>query len=91
MTAQAVFERGDTDEMLPELAVGPTGMTLVDALIAIGFAHSKKDARRLISQGGVRLANQPVLDEGHLIEPVRSTAPVMISAGKKRHGVLVAA
>ena len=91
MTAQAVFERGDTDELLPELAIGPDGMSLADALVRIQFATSKKDARRLIAQGGVRLANRQVDDESHHIDPPLATAPVMISAGKKRHGVLVAA
>ena len=90
MTAQAVFERGETDELLPELQVQPEGVGLLDALIAIGFATSKKDARRLVSQGGVRLANQPVTDEDYVIR-VSATAPMMISAGKKRHGVLTAA
>ncbi len=90
MTAEAVFQRGEADELLPELKVGPEGITMVDALVALNFSSSRKEAKRLIAQGGVRLADRPVTDESVVARP-SATVPLMISAGKKRHGVLVAA
>jgi tyrosyl-tRNA synthetase len=81
-TARATFA-GAVGNDLPTFAVAGS-VTLVDALVGLGFASSRKDARRLIEQGGVRVdGGVPVADD---------VAPgARISAGKKRHGVLTAA
>nr|WP_295662832.1 tyrosine--tRNA ligase [Polymorphobacter sp.] len=84
-TARATFA-GDAGDDLPTFAVaGP--VALIDALVGLGFASSRKDARRLVEQGGVRV-NGAVPGES-----VDASVGVgmRISAGKKRHGVLVAA
>lgn len=84
-TAEATFA-GATGDDLPTYAV--TGATtLIEALVGLGFASSRKDARRLIDQGGVRIDGAIPGDNADAL-----IAPGMrISAGKKRHGVLVAA
>jgi tyrosyl-tRNA synthetase len=65
------------------------GKALVDVLIALELATSKADARRLIKGGGARVAGEKVVDENYVLltELVPGTE-VVVSAGKKRHGVV---
>ncbi|MDT0574961.1 tyrosine--tRNA ligase [Croceicoccus sp. F390] len=85
-TAQATFAGGGVGADLPVLAVSEQGLSIVDALLGIGFAQSKGEARRLIAGGGARLDDQPVTDAAmHISAP---GSDLRISAGKKRHGIL---
>ena len=86
-TARATFEQGAAGDDLPSHSVSGS-IPLVDALVALGHATSKGEARRLIRGGGARIDGVAVLDEAHVV-PVAQ--PVRLSAGKKRHGVLVPA
>jgi tyrosyl-tRNA synthetase len=85
-TAHATFSGGGVGDNLPLFEVSQD-ISVIDALIGLGFASSKGEARRLIGGGGVRLDNQPVTDESFLMTVANSKA-VKISAGKKRHGVI---
>jgi tyrosyl-tRNA synthetase len=60
---------------------------IVDALIGLGFAASKGEARRLIKGGGARIGADKVSDEAMIVSV--GADPVRVSAGKKNHGVLV--
>ena len=60
-------------------------INLVDALIGLGFAASKNEARRLVAQGGARVNGEAVTED----KPIAVTGEVRISAGKKKHGLLV--
>jgi len=84
-TASATFAGGGVGEDLPELALPAAGLPLVDALVGIGFAASKGEAKRLVAGGGARIDGEQVRDEGYLIP---GGAEVRISSGKKKHGVL---
>ena len=84
-TAAATFAGGGVGEDLPELALPAEGLGLIDALVAIGFAASRGEAKRLIAGGGARIDGDSVTDESHHIA---GGAEVRISAGKKKHGVL---
>ena len=87
-TARRTFEEGAAGASLPTFAI--SGATpLVDALVALGFCASKGEARRLIKQGGARVAGEKVSDEAALVEP--GAEPVRISAGKKHHGLVIGA
>ncbi len=86
-TARATFEQGGAGDDLPGLDVTGGGIALVDALVGLGLAASKGEARRLIKGGGARIDNMPVADEAHVIA-VPAGADIRISAGRKRHGVL---
>jgi tyrosyl-tRNA synthetase len=87
-TARRTFEEGASGEALPTLTVfGEIG--IVDALVGLGFAASKNEARRLIKGGGARVDGARVEDEG-LILAVRNE-PVRVSSGKKNHGLLTRA
>ncbi|WP_239805428.1 tyrosine--tRNA ligase [Croceicoccus hydrothermalis] len=85
-TAQATFAAGGVGGDLPVFAVPAEGVGIVDALIGVGFAKSKGEARRLIAGGGARLNGEQVADETlHIAAPAED---MRISAGKKRHGIL---
>ena len=81
-TAAATFA-GGAGEDLPRFAVtAPVG--ILDALVGLGFAASKGEARRLVGGGGARVDGAAV-DETAVVG-----AGARVSAGKKRHGMIVA-
>ncbi|TMJ14010.1 MAG: tyrosine--tRNA ligase [Alphaproteobacteria bacterium] len=82
-TARRTFEEGTSGEALPTLKV-LAEISLVDALVGLGLATSKKEARRLIEQGGAKVDGEKV-DEDRVITV---NGEVRISAGKKKHGIL---
>lgn len=84
-TARKTFDEGEAGGDLPTVEI--TGdISLVDALVALGFVTSKKEARRMIQGGGARIDGDAVSDENWLISAGQQ--PVKISAGKKKHGLL---
>lgn len=56
------------------------GLSLVDGLIAVGFAKSRSEARRLVGQGGVKVGEARVTDGDLLLEP----GDHLLQAGKRR-------
>ncbi len=44
------------------------GSTILEALVAIGFAQSKSDARRKIEQGGVSLDGEKITDQAFILD-----------------------
>jgi tyrosyl-tRNA synthetase len=84
-TAQKTFEQGTTGDDLPTLAVSGE-IALLDALVQLELVASKGEAKRLIKGGGARVDGEQVSDLGATISV--GEAPVRISAGKKKHGVL---
>ncbi len=85
-TAAATFGGGGVGADLPVLRLPPEGIGIIDALVGLGFAASRGEARRLIAGGGARVDGEAISDEALHIGGV--AAEVRISAGKKRHGVL---
>ena len=84
-TARSTFAEGGAGEELPQFAVsGPVSIT--DALIGLGFAASKNEARKLVAQGGARIDGEAAGSDAVLVAPGQK-----VSAGKKRHGLVVAA
>jgi tyrosyl-tRNA synthetase len=86
-TARRTFEEGTAGDALPTCAVSGA-INVVDALVALGLAASKGEARRLIKGGGARVDGEKIVDESQLIAV---DAPVRVSAGKKHHGLLTPA
>jgi tyrosyl-tRNA synthetase len=68
------------------LVVAEGAIGIVDALVGLGLAASKGEARRLIKGGGARIDGEKVADDAAVVNV--GDAPVRISAGKKLHGVL---
>ncbi len=85
-TAAATFGDGGLGEDLPVLEVAVAGIGLVDALVEIGFAASRGEAKRLIAGGGARVDGLAISDESFHIRP--RAADIRVSAGKKKHGIL---
>ena len=99
-TAASVFAAGGggggDDGDLPRLAVAAgelegAGKPVVDLLVGLGMAKSKSEARRLIAGGGARVDGEKVEGEAAALTAAAlgGRAEVRVSAGKKRHGVVV--
>jgi len=83
-TARTTFADGGAGEDLPQFAT-PTPVSIIDALIGLGFAASKNEARKLVAQGGARIDGEAAGSDAALVAPGQK-----VSAGKKRHGLVVA-
>ncbi|MGB7655876.1 MAG: tyrosine--tRNA ligase [Novosphingobium sp.] len=86
-TAAATFAGGGVGEALPEAVLPAEGILLIDALLELGFAASRGEAKRLIAGGGARVDGEAVKDDGFRIN-FQETSEVRVSSGKKKHGVL---
>ena len=62
--------------------------TWLVGLVALGLCPSKGEARRKIAEGAIRVDDQVVSDPA--LE-IAVTAPIKLSFGKKKHGLLVPA
>ncbi len=90
-SAGAAISIETTNSSLPSTTLDADGQkTLVDAIVALGMATSKSDARRLIEQGGVKLNDRPVKSVTATISVAdldeQGTARIVV--GKKRHGLI---
>ena len=87
-----VHVRHEAPEDMPqvELEVGEGGEVHLPALIAAQFGISTSEARRLLSQGGVKLDGE-TLDPGRLDVPAEELARRVLQVGKRRFVRLVGA
>ena len=85
-TARRTFEEGAAGGDLPTLQVPEGSIGVVQALTGLGFAASNGEARRKIGEGAVRLNGEAVSDPMLVIDV--GGAPVKLSLGKKKHGLL---
>ena len=92
-TAREVFEKGGVGDDLPTLALSESevgeGISIVQLIVRSGLAKSGKEAKRLISDGGAKLNDEDVTDPGLMIAAADLGAPLKLSAGKKRHALVV--
>lgn len=92
-TAREVFERGGVGDDLPTLALTPAdvadGISVGQLFVRAGLAKSGKDAKRLIAEGGARLNDEIVLDAGQMIGAGALVEPVKLTAGRKRHALVI--
>ncbi len=84
-TARKTFEEGASGGDLPSID-SAGDISVIDALVALNFVASKKEARRMIQGGGARVDGDAVSEEEAVI--IAQSAPVKISAGKKKHGLI---
>ena len=84
-TASSTFAGGGIGADLPVFEIPAEGIGIVDALVGIGFAASKGEAKRLIAGGGARLDGVSISDEAFHISAQNE---LRISSGKKKHGIL---
>ena len=95
-TAKQTFvSGGGVSDGLPQTEVSAdeaNGMDMITALNKVGFATSNGEARRLIRGGGARLNDAQINDESKTLSPNDFIdGKAKISAGKKRHALLVLA
>ncbi len=78
---EAIFRRKEAPEEMPEIARG-AGEDLSALLTRAGMAASKSEARRLIGQGGVRVADG---DDWRKVADIAeiSVSPAVLKIGKK--------
>lgn len=92
-TAREVFEKGGVGDDLPTVTVSAAdladGLGIVQLFVKAGLAASGKDAKRLIAEGGARMNDDIVTDAGLRIGAGDLAEPVKLTAGKKRHALVV--
>ena len=91
-TAREVFEKGGVGDDLPTLTLTAAdigdGMSIVQLIVKSGLAGSGKEAKRLISENGARINDEPLTDAGMMIDTAALASPIKLSAGKKRHALV---
>jgi tyrosyl-tRNA synthetase len=92
-TAREVFEKGGIGEDLPTVTLAAEeladGVGIVQLLVRAGLAGSGKDAKRLIAEGGAKVNDEIVTDSGLRFGASQLIEPVKLTAGKKRHALVV--
>ena len=91
-TAREVFEKGGVGDDLPTLTLSAAdlgdGISIVQLIVKSGLAGSGKEAKRLISEGGARIDDAPLMDAGMMLDADALSRPIKLSAGKKRHALV---
>jgi len=91
-TAANLFEQQSGDmSQLPKVILhdGDLPILIDELFVRAGFCSSKGEARRLIQGGGARIDDQPISDIKSSLEKSVLSSPVKISAGKKKHALVV--
>jgi tyrosyl-tRNA synthetase len=92
-TAFEVFAKGGVGEDLPTLhlsaAEAADGLSLAQLIVRSGLAKSGKEAKRLIAEGAARVNDTVATDAGQMFGAKDFTDPVKLTAGKKRHALVV--
>ncbi len=86
-TARRTFEEGGSGDALPAVTVEAGSIVIIDALLQLGFAKSKGEARRLVAGGGAKVNGERIDDDTLMISV--ADEPIRVSAGKKNHGLLI--
>lgn len=89
-TARTTFEEGALADNLPTVEVSKdelaSGIGILSLLVKAGLASSNGEARRHVSGGAVRLADQAIADDRKIVgEAEIQDGVVKLSLGKKRH------
>lgn len=92
--ATKTFEQGIASEDLPRVQVERDtlgkGVPAYELFRLSGLVDSGGEARRLIRGGGAKINDRKVADENELITPnIFAKGPVKLTAGKKRHTLVV--
>ncbi len=92
-TAREVFEHGGVGDDLPTLRLSTAdvegGISLAQLFVRSGLARSGKDAKRLIAEGGARMNDDLMTDPGLILGAGELADPVRLTAGRKRHALVV--
>ncbi|GAC1547800.1 MAG: tyrosine--tRNA ligase [Vulcanimicrobiaceae bacterium] len=78
---EATVQRGELPADMREIPADAAWRTVADALVASGFAASKREAERLVAGNGVKLDGIVAVDPR---QPWASAVPVVLSVGSRR-------
>lgn len=78
---EATVQRGELPAEMSEIVAAESWRSIGDALVASGFAASKREAERLVSGNGVKLDGAVVVDPRL---PWSISAPTVLSVGTRR-------
>ena len=81
--SRTVHQQGGVPEDMPEVKVSWMQAPLVDVLVEVGFCASKGDARRQITEGGVKVDGVVVEDVGAMVEMDGRGDGVVVQKGKR--------
>ncbi len=94
-TSREVFEKGGIGDDLPTVTLTAAdvldGISLAQLFVRTGLAKSGKDAKRLIAEGGARMNDDLVSDPSLVLRAGELADPVKLTAGRKRHALVVLA
>ena len=65
------------------------GISIIQLFVKAGLVKSGKEAKRLISENGAKVNDAPLSDAGMMVSAEDLAAPMKLSAGKKRHALVV--
>ncbi|ATG47205.1 tyrosine--tRNA ligase [Celeribacter ethanolicus] len=92
-TAREVFEKGGVGDDLPTVELSASeignGISIVQLFVKTGLADSGKAAKRLFAEGGAKVNDEDHKDAGLLVTAEMLQEPMKLSAGKKRHALVV--
>jgi tyrosyl-tRNA synthetase len=92
-TAREVFEKGGIGDDLPTVTLTAAdvldGISLAQLFVRAGLAKSGKDAKRLIAEGGARMNDDLVSDPSLVLRAGELADPMKLTAGRKRHALVV--
>lgn len=87
-TSRKAFEEGQSAEGLPTISLDlATGVGVLQACVAAGFASSNGEARRSVQGGAIRVNDVAVSDDKLKLTPEMLSADgaIKLSMGKKKH------
>jgi tyrosyl-tRNA synthetase len=92
-TAREVFEKGGTGDDLPTLELTADdigdGISIVQLFVRAGLSGTGKEAKRLFADNGAKVNDADHKDAGFLVTAADLASPMKLSAGKKRHALIV--
>ncbi|TNE64943.1 MAG: tyrosine--tRNA ligase [Rhodobacteraceae bacterium] len=92
-TAREVFEKGGVGDDLPTVELSASeignGISIVQLFVKTGLADSGKAAKRLFSENGAKVNDIDHKDAGLMVTTDMLKEPMKLSAGKKRHALVV--
>jgi len=82
--SNALFSGQGSLDNMPTIKIENTNISILDAMITVGFAPSKGQARILISQGGISLNDEKVSDVNYILaDSDFSKGYAILKKGKK--------
>ncbi len=92
-TARETFVKGGAGDDLPTFEMDlTTSINIIDAFVEAGLGKSKGEVRRLMKQGGMKLNDKKVESEDLILtSDMLDDGKIKLSAGKKRHALIVSA